>query len=122
VQHQQVRYAAAAGEGRAVRVHEDRGNRPQPAAVKARAVLQPLPDAALEVAQQDRHVVGAGVGDDQVQEAVVVEVAEGDAGRVGAREVAHGGGGEGAGADAHVDQDVVAAAVGDDQVEVAVVV
>ena len=82
---------------------------------------RPARPAAL--AQQDRDVVGAGVGDQQV--GLAVEVGDRDSGRVGADGEARGAvdrRAELAVAQAGVDQHVVAAAVGDDQVGDAVAV
>ena len=97
--------------------------------------LEPRPrhegDAvALLLAEQDRDVVRALVGDHQVRPAVAVEVGagdadDGDADRVGAGEEAMPaieGGPELAVAQARIDEHVVAAAVGDDQVGDAVAV
>ena len=93
---------------------------PEPALSRGPGVnVQSWPRALPE---EDRDVVGALVGDDQVGEAVAVDVGDGDADGVGPD-------GEGrwdlvvlAVAESEVDQDVVAAAVGDDQVGDAVAV
>ena len=75
---------AAAGD-----VPDDGGHRPEPAwspLSRGPSVnVQPPPDRPVE---QDGDVVGALVGDDQVGEAVAVEVGDGEADRVGPDEEA----------------------------------
>src|SRR5437868_3304143 len=83
------------------------------------------PARAGALAQQDRNIVGTGVGHDEIGDAVAVEIGHRQPGGVGAGKEtvpAIGGGPELAVAQPEIDQHVVAAAVGDNQVGDAVTV
>src|SRR5207237_479282 len=80
-----------------------------------------VPTARRRVVEQHRHVIGTGVGDGEIEAAIVVEVADGDGYRSGAcrdgrRRP------EGPVAGAEQDRDVVRVKVGDREIEVAIAV
>ncbi len=108
------------GEGSAEVPHH-RGHRPRAAGIQPRTGLEG-DVVALGIVEQDRHLVGALVGDNQVEPGVVLAVADvghGDPNWVGAHEVTIpviDRRPELAVAQPGIDQDVVAAAVGDNQI------